>query len=245
MKTQKRKTIELNLGVIVVVIAVTVIGIMMLKYHVEGEKDLPYTLKQMVIISTANGANEPLNDYKWNIKVHQNTDIYFEIAKNAEYKSNENLKNVKIQDIQIDSNEKYEPQVYIPSKQGEEVFNYTEENKARQEIEYTVDKAKNTKERKLTTEGGIVALSVCIPNIGTYQGNDDKIAYDGTLLNKMEITKEDITCELKFSLIMETESGKSYKAEISLTLPQEDITESGMSKTIDEDLTDIVFKRAN
>lgn len=59
MKTQKRKIIELNLGVIVVVIAITVIAITMLKYNVEGEKDMPYVLKQMVIVSTANGINTP------------------------------------------------------------------------------------------------------------------------------------------------------------------------------------------
>ena len=34
MKTQKRKVIELNLGVIVVAIAITVIAITMLKYQV-------------------------------------------------------------------------------------------------------------------------------------------------------------------------------------------------------------------
>lgn len=243
MKTKKRKIIELNLGIIVVVIAITVIAIMMLKYHVEGEKDMPYVLNQMLIISTANGTNTPEEEYKWNINIYQNTDIYFDIQRNNKYKSNENLKSVKIDNIQITQKGKYETRVYMPSIDGEEVFNYTDENLAKEKIEYTIDKNKNIKERKITSEGGIVALSFASLNIGTYKGNDDKMSYDGTLLGKIGVTNEDIVSEVKFNLIIETESQKNYKAEINLTLPPEDIVNEGIITIKDTELQNIVFKR--
>ena len=206
---------------------------------------MPYILKEMLIISKANVNNKPTDDYKWNINIYQNTDIYLEIARNTEHKSNEVLKSVKIEDIQITSNEKYTPQAYIPAGEGTEMFNYTDESKITNQIEYTIENTQNIKERKLTTEGGILALSICIPEIGTYQGNDDKITYDGTLLNKIGITKEQINTNLKFNLIIETESNKTYKAEIDLNIPQEDITQTGINKVENIDLTDIVFKRIN
>ncbi len=245
MKSKKRKTIEFNIGIFIVAIAITVIAITLLKYQVEGEKDMPYVFKQMVLISTANGENTPNDEYKWNINVYQNTDIYFEIARNTEYKTNENIKNVKIQDINIVQKSEFKPNAYIPSAEGTEMFNYTDENIAGQEIEYTIDKNKDAKTRKLTTEGGIIALSFCIPNIGVYQGNDDKISYDGTLLSKIGITKDQISYNVSFSLIIETESNKQYKADINLELPPEDITQTGIIKIENEELTDLVFKRIN
>lgn len=245
MKTKKRKVVELNLGIIIVAIAITVIAITMLKYNVEGEKDMPYILKQMVIISTANGINTPTDENKWNINIYQNNDIYLEISRNTEYKSNETLKSVKIENIQIIPTEKYTPKIYIPDIDGAETFEYVQENEISEEINYAIDVTQNIKERKITTEGGILALSVCIPKLGTYQGNDEKMTYDGTLLKRIGINKEDITTNLKFDLIIETESSKKYKAQISLTLPQEDITQTGIQKIENAELNNIVFKRAN
>lgn len=245
MKSKKRKTVEFNIGIFVVAIAITVIAITMLKYQVEGEKDMPYVLKQMVLISTANGTNTSTDEYKWNINIYQNTDLYFEIARNTEYKTNENIKNVKIQNIQITPKSDYKPNIYLPTAEGTEMFNYTEENLAGQEIEYIVDKNKDAKTRKITTEGGIIALSFCIPDIGVYKGNDDKISYDGTLLSKIGITKEQISYNISFSLIIETETDKKYKADINLELPPEDITSTGIVKIENEELTDLVFKRTN
>ena len=78
MKSKKRKTVEFNIGIFVVAIAITVIAITMLKYQVEGEKDMPYVLKQMVLISTANGTNTSTDEYKWNM------DFYTKIKKFVE-----------------------------------------------------------------------------------------------------------------------------------------------------------------
>lgn len=245
MKTKKQKIVEINLGILVIVMAITVIAIMLLKYSVEGEKDMPYIIKQMVIISSANGENTQTDENKWNINIYQNSDIYLEIARNTEYRTNENLKSVKIEELQITGNNTHTPNIYLPAKEGEKVFEYTEENIAVDKIDYIIDSAKNTKERKLTTEGGILALSVCYPQIGTYKSNEEKITYDGTLLNKIGITNEDIKSTIKFNLVIETETNKKYKAEISLELPQEDITQTGISKTENYNLSNIIFKRTN
>lgn len=245
MKTKKRKIIEFNFGIIIIAIAVTVIAITMLKYSVEGEKDMPYVVKQMVTISTANGKNIPTEENKWNIDIYQNNDIYIEIVRNTKYKTNEVLKNIKIESIQVEPTGAYTPKVYIPDIKSTNMFEYIQENEISKEISYTIESSQNIKERKITTEGGILALSICIPELGKYQGNEEKMTYDGTLLKKIGITKQDITTNVKFNLIIETESSKKYKAEIEVTLPEEDITQIGIDKKENTTLENIIFKRIN
>ena len=245
MKTKKRRKIETSGIIIIAVILITIVAIMLLKYNVEGETDMPYVVKKMVVISTANGTNSPNAENKWNISINQNTDIYFDIERNTEHKSTENIRNIKIQNIQITGTEHYTPKAYMPSAETEAMFNYTENNIIQGELAYEVDKDKDTQNKKITTEGGIIAISFCNPNIATYTGNEDKMTYDGTLLNKVGITLEQIKATIKFDLVLETASGKKYKAEINLQTPSEDITQTGIVITEDTELKNIVFKRTN
>ena len=245
MKTKKRKKLEVSAIIIIAVMLMTIVAIMLLKYNVEGETDMPYVLKKMVIISTAKGTNSPTDENKWNININQNTDIYFDIERNTEHKSTENIKNIKIQNIEITGTKDYTPKPYMPSAETTEMFNYTDNNIIQDELIYKVDKDKDTQNKKITTEGGIIAISFCNPNIATYTGNEDKMTYDGTLLNKAGITLEQIKATIKFDLILETASGKKYKAEINLQTPEEDITQTGIVINEDTDLKNIVFKRSN
>lgn len=243
MKTPQRKVIELNLGVIIVVLVIAVIAVVLLKYHVEGEKDMPYVLKEIDIVSTATGKNEITEESKWNVMVSQNTDVYIEVERNSEYKSNENISSIKIQNMQIAALGKYTPKAYIPSKNGDNIFEYIEENLAPEVIEYNVENVKDVKKMAITSESGIIAISFAINNIGAYVGNDDKMVYDGTLLRKLGITNDDISCEVKFNLIIETESNKRYQTEIKLNIPGGDLTEEGIIKIKDTELEEVVFKR--
>ena len=243
MKTPKRRVIEINLGVIVVVIAVAVLGIVLLKYHVEGEKDMPYVLKEINIVSTATGKNETTEESKWNLIISQNTDVYMDLERNSEYKSNENLRSIKIQDVKINDLGKYTHKLYLPTEKGEDIFEYIEENLAPEVIEYNVGNVKDVKKRTITSEGGIIALSFAIKNMGAYVGNEDKMVYDGTLLSRIGVTNEDIKCEVKFNLIIETESNKRYQAEIKINIPGGDLIKEGIIKIKNTELEEIVFKR--
>lgn len=243
MKTKQRKTMEISAIIIIAVILITAVAVILLKYNVEGESDMPYIVKKMVIISTANGVNTPTEQIKWDIDINQNTDVYFDIERNENHWSTENIKNVKIQNIKISNTNKYTPKAYQPSAETEKTFNYTENNIIQKELTYEVDKEKDIQNKKITTEGGIIAISFCNANIGEYQGNAEKMTYDGTLLKRVGIKYEDIKANIQFDLVLETVSGKKYKAEIKLDIPAEDITEKGIVKIEDNELKNIVFKR--
>ena len=65
----------------------------------------------------------------------------------------------------------------------------------------------------------------------------------GTLLKKAGLSLEDIKLNIEFDLIIETEKGKSFKTHINMELPTENILETGISKSEETELKDIVFKR--
>lgn len=91
-RDNKKKVIKISLFILVIVIIISVIGILLMKYNVEGETNLPFELKEVLVISSAD-ANEMENKEKrWNLEILQNNDIYIEIKKNNKYNGNEELK---------------------------------------------------------------------------------------------------------------------------------------------------------
>ena len=73
----------------------------MIKYEVEGDKNMPFNLSKIVIVSTAEGV-ETKGKSKWNFNVYQNNDLYFYIDKNNEYLGDSTyIEKVRIENIQI------------------------------------------------------------------------------------------------------------------------------------------------
>ena len=62
--------------VTIIILIIAVIALLILKYDVEGEKNMPFKLSSIILISNAEGYQEKENpDYKWDIEVFQNNDI--------------------------------------------------------------------------------------------------------------------------------------------------------------------------
>ena len=76
---------------------VFVVGVISLKYSVEGEINLPFGLSKISVISTdiEDGVN------KWNLQVNQNNDIYLYIKKNDNYKETEAIENIKLDNFNL------------------------------------------------------------------------------------------------------------------------------------------------
>lgn len=79
-----------------VIILVIIIGII-LKYQVEGEKNVPFYLAEMNVISTAEGVgNQEATEMRWNMNIFQNNDIYLKIAKNEIIKKQKKSKRLRL-----------------------------------------------------------------------------------------------------------------------------------------------------
>lgn len=85
----------------ILVVIFIIVGAIMIKYEVEGDKNMPFNLSKIVIVSTAEGV-EADGKNKWNFNIYQNNDLYFYIDRNNGYLGdNTYIEKVRIENIQI------------------------------------------------------------------------------------------------------------------------------------------------
>ena len=68
--------------VVIVMILLFIVGIVVLKYNVEGETNMPFHLSKISIISSSEGKDKESTDSKWAFDLYQSNDIYIYIDKN-------------------------------------------------------------------------------------------------------------------------------------------------------------------
>ena len=121
------------------------------------------------------------------------------------------------------------------------MFNNSENNKI-ENIEYIGDMESNIKQLKISNQGGIVAFRYSNDKISEYISNDEEINHS-ELMQKSNITEEELKTKLNFDITIKLKSGKQYKANISLDIPVEGIIEKGTTSTEITNFEGIIFKR--
>ena len=124
------------------------------------------------------------------------------------------------------------------------LYKNIEENSV-SELEYVGAQATNNKNMEISNQGGVIQFRCSNLNIGTYISNEDEEINYKDLIKKINIKEEDITAKIAFDLIICLNSGKAFKAEVTLKIPNEGIVENGKQGLEINDLNDIVFKRVN
>ena len=89
----------------------------------------------------------------------------------------------------------------------------------------------------------MVVFRYVINNIGNYVSNDDNEINHSELLKKLGINNDDLKFKVTFDIYITLNSGKTYKSNISLELPVNDVVNEGTQSTEVTDLENIVFKR--
>lgn len=241
-KTKQR--IKLCLAITVVVVILAIVGMIMIKYEVEGDKNMPYNLSKIMIVSTAEGV-ETEGKNKWNFNIYQNNDLYFYIDKNNEYKGNDTyIEKIRIENIQITKAPKVgEIKSYMPNSTEGRLYSYDKSYIIEEKLEYNGAGKSNSQMLEIGSQGGNALIRFSNTNLGAYSSDDDKeIIHDGTLLKKLELTQEDINFTVSFDFIIEVQNHK-YKANIQLGLPYGNIVENGTESIEKIDMSDVVFKR--
>ena len=231
--------------VLVIIFAILfVVGIISLKYNVEGEGNLPFYVSKISIISNVEGTDVEDNTNKWNLQVNQNNDIYLYIKKNDDYKDTEIIENVKLNNFNIEQNSKIgEIKLLKPDSNVESViFKNITENEV-DNIEYIGDMDSSIKEMKISNQGGLVVFRYAINNIGNYISNDDEQINHSELLKKLNVNNEDLKFKVSFDIYFNLKERKIYKSNIELELPVNDVVNQGTQSMEYTDLNDIVFKR--
>ena len=221
-----------------------VVGVISLKYNVEGEGNLPFYVSKISIISNVEGTDVEDNTNKWNLQVNQNNDIYLYIKKNHDYKDTEIIESIKLNNFNIEQNSKIgEIKLLKPDSNVDSViFKNTSENEV-DSIEYIGDMDSSIKEMKISNQGGLVVFRYAINNLGNYVSNDDEQINHSELLKKLNVNNDDLKFKVSFDIYITLNGGKAYKSNVDLELPVNDVVNQGTQSMEYTDLENIVFKR--
>ena len=238
-----KKYFHLCMVIIIIAVILFGLGIIILKYNVEGETNMPFDLNKIIIISSSEGIDKESGENKWAFDVNQNNDIFLYIQKNNNYGKEEIIESILVDNINIQKQmNKGNGNLYKPEPdETRSMFNNSENNKI-ENIEYIGDMESNIKQLKISNQGGIVAFRYSNDKISEYISNDEEINHS-ELMQKSNITEEELKTKLNFDITIKLKSGKQYKANISLDIPVEGIIEKGTTSTEITNFEGIIFKR--
>ena len=243
-KEKKKQAIKFCVAVIIFSIIILLIMAIMVRYEVEGDKNMPFNLSKIIIVSTAEG-QETEGEKKWNFNIFQNSDVYIYIDKNENYwGEDKSISSVTIENINVvKAPNKGEIQAFMPNSLEGRLFNYSEEYIVNEKLEFRGAESSNPQTLEIGRNGGSVLISFSNTGLGMYSSDEDEeITHDGTLLNRIEVSNEDITFEISFDLVISV-NGSTYRGNISLQLPCGDIIENGTANIEKTDMSDVIFKR--
>lgn len=247
MITEKRKqTIKLISAVTILVLLFLFVVIMMIKYEVEGEKNMPFKLSKIIAVGTVEGIEKEDNNKKeWDIDIYQNNDILFYIDKNEENAAEDELiKSVKISDIKITkAPQKGTIKTYMPNSKAGRPYVYDDQFLVQEKLEYRGGSQSSSTNLEVGSKGGSVKICFSNAAIGNYKSKKDtQLVHNSTLLKKINVTNAEISFSVSFNFTIETTKAK-YQAKISLDLPTNNLDEEEKSYFEKTDMSDVVFKR--
>lgn len=238
-----KKSFHTCVIIVIITAMLFVLGITVLKYSVEGETNMPFNLNKIIVISSAEGAEKEANGNRWAFNINQNADIYLYIEKNENYKEQEAIKSIVIDNIKVEKQEeKGTTNFYRPNiNETGSTFSNSEENLV-QNIEYQGAMETDLKKLEVGNQGGIIIFRCANDNVAEYSSNEEEINHS-QLLKNVGITEESLKQKITFDLNIKIQSGKEYKATIELETPTENFIENGVASLEITDLKDIIFKR--
>ena len=156
----------------------------------------------------------------------------------------EAIKEIRIENMNIESANRENVKIYRPDSQDEKQIFKNEDENIVENLIYEGALESDLKNLKISNQGGLVAFRCSNNNIVEYKSNDEEIIHT-QLLKSAGITEESLKMNLKFDIVIKLEDQKEYKANVSIELPVNGVVEQGTASKEITDMTDIIFKRVN
>ena len=77
----KQKIFHSVIITIIIIAILSVGGMLILRYQVEGESNMPFKISKISIIESVEGVENQGTEEKWNFNVNENNDIYIYLEK--------------------------------------------------------------------------------------------------------------------------------------------------------------------
>lgn len=242
----KKRVLRKYVFIAFLLIITAVVILLMIKYNVEGEKNMPFKLRKIVLQSTIDTKSREGTGNLWDLELTQNNDVYIYIEKNKEIESENQIKSIKIKRITpIIKPAKGTISVLIPTSNNiNKIFLNSKENYLNKTIEFNSNTSDNLERQEICQDGGMIAFRISNQNIGQYVSNEGtEIKYDKSLLEKAGIDEKEIKFTVEVDLVMELTEDEKYKGTISLELPTDTFENKGTITTEITDTSKIIFKR--
>ncbi|MBR3673624.1 MAG: hypothetical protein IKN65_05010 [Clostridia bacterium] len=265
---KSKKRIKFCLIIFLITIAIAFALFTVMKYQVEGEKQVPFRIGKVIVISSAattdatNLENEATQNseenqtedeaqtqteaenYIWNERVVQTNDLYIYLDKDENYKKDQVIRSVKIDNIQILENVKLgKIQVYMPNSLDDGLYKYANEFLVNSSLTYKGGAADNVKALEIGNQGGCVCISFANVGLGDYKSNEaQEIEQGGSILSQMNIQNDDLKFKVSFDLIIEVED-KTYKTNLVFDLPINELVGQKETHTEIKDFSKTIYKR--
>jgi hypothetical protein len=240
-----KKSLIKNIIFAVIILVVAIILTLTLKYSEEGNKNLPFVLNKITIVSTAEADTTKTTSDKFIVDVYQKNDLFFDISRSESSNNDVSIKSITFDNIKTTKPPKIgEVRFYKPTDK-KELYSYTDEFRFENQIVYNGKLETNIPSLEISNNGGTMTFSVGIGGIGTKElAAETEIIHNGKLLELCGISLEDVKFTINFDMIVEMSNKLKYKSNISLNLPSGNIVEEGVVTKEDNIMQDIVFRRS-
>lgn len=166
MQDKVKVAIRFVIVVVILTLVITTICLLMLKYAVEGESNMPFELSQIIVISTAEGLDAEGEEHTWNFDIVQNNDIYIYVSKNKSYEETEMIKSITLNNFKTENGPQIgNMQIYRPSENRDLLYEYKDEYITNDKIVYNGSEASNLKNLEIANQGGAILFRLCNKNV--------------------------------------------------------------------------------
>lgn len=239
----KKSLIKKGIFIVTLFILIIIAIFVVVRYQVEGEKDMPFYIEKILITSMVDGDAIVESQNLWDINISQPNDIYVYISEKKD--SKETIKTILIDNFKINSKSKVgNLKILRPTGDLKNLYQYSQEDYLYRSIEYIGGVNDDLKSLQINNKGGIISFRAILENLGNYTSNEDEqIIYDGSLLSKIGLSLENIKSNISFNITIKTDNNISYKTTITVDLPVGDLITNGNSSIEITGLEELVFKR--
>lgn len=240
----KERILKKSLFIIFLVVLLMIVISIMIKYDVEGEKKLPFSISKILVVSTVDGKLNEDTENIWNIGVTQVNDLYLYVDKTIK-DDEQTIKEIKIENFVINkAPNRGKLKVLRPTGEIANLYTHSHQDYLNDKIVYTGGVIDDLKSLEISNNGGILGFRISVEELGNYISNEDEtITYDGKLLSNLGVTVPEIEFNVSFDVIITTSENISFKGTINLSLPIDTVIEEGSSNKEITDFSDVVFKR--
>lgn len=240
---ERKSIVKRCLFIVALAIIFLVVILIMAKYEEEGEKEIPFYISKILLVSSVDGVAKENDTIIWDIEVSQVNDVYVYLNRTKDRE--ETIKSISFTNFKNNLNPESNFKVYRPTGDLDKLYMHSEEDHKSSTIEFLGSIKDEMKSLEIANIGGMCGFRIANENIGEYISNEEEqeVSYDGKLLEKIGVTEQDIKLQISFDIIIETDDGIKYKGTIVVDMPGENLIQDGKSTIEINNFDNVVFKR--